>query len=259
MKTNWMLTGIAVAGAAFASIANSQKPAVDPFAVPAEGAISDASVVVQVQVEIVEMSHEALTKLLFLAKPATPDATKLRQEVQDMVAKNEAKVLETQLVVTRSGQKGTAESIQEFIYPSEYEPPELPSSPGDTKNQQSKLGGVFPFNPATPTAFDTRNVGSTLEVEPTVSQDNRIVEVRVVPELIWHTGNTTWHEGKDQAGNPFKVQMPDFNTLRLNTSVTCISGQYTLAGVLSPKNDKGEVDMTRKLMIFVKCDALVVK
>jgi hypothetical protein len=47
--------------------------------------------------------------------------------------------------------------------------------------------------------------------------------------------------------------MPDFNAVRLNTSVTCISGQYSLAGVLSPKNDKGEVDMTRKLMVFVKC------
>jgi hypothetical protein len=28
----------------------------------------------------------------------------------------------------------------------------------------------------------------------------------------------------------------------------------TLAGVVSPKDDKGETDMTRKVMIFVKCD-----
>ena len=47
--------------------------------------------------------------------------------------------------------------------------------------------------------------------------------------------------------------------VRLNTSITCINGQYSLAGVLSPKDDKGEVDMTRKLMVFVKCDVLLMK
>jgi hypothetical protein len=32
-----------------------------------------------------------------------------------------------------------------------------------------------------------------------------------------------------------------------------------LASVQSPKDAKGEVDMTRKVMIFVKCDVLSVK
>lgn len=256
MKTNRILTGIAVAGLALSSIASSQKPAVDPFAEPADGEIPQAPAVVQVQVEFVEMSHEALTKLLFLAKPASSDATQLREQVQDMVAKNEAKVLETQLVVTSSGRKGTAESIQEFIYPTEFETPSLDAN---KKTDLPNLGGSFPFNPATPTAFETRNVGSTLEVEPTISEDRGIIDVRVLPELIWHTGNRTWHEGKDQAGNPYKIQMPNFNTLRFNSNVTCVNGQYTLAAVLSPKNEKGEVDLTRKLMVFVKCDAFFVK
>jgi hypothetical protein len=76
---------------------------------------------------------------------------------------------------------------------------------------------------------------------------------------VWHTGSVTWHEGKDQLGNPFHVRMPDFYTLRLNTALTLVSGQYALAGALSPKDDKGETDMTRKVMVFVKCDVLVVK
>ena len=32
--------------------------------------------------------------------------------------------------ITRSGQRATFELIEEFIYPSEYEPPELPNSVG---------------------------------------------------------------------------------------------------------------------------------
>ena len=46
----------------------------------------------------------------------------------------------------------------------------------------------------------------------------------------------------------------DIETLRLNTAFTCISGQYTLVGVVSPKDAKGETDMTRKVMVFVKCE-----
>jgi len=212
---------------------------------------------VQVQVEFVEMAHEALTKLLFLAKPKSADATELRKQVQDMVLKNEAKVLETQILIARSGHKTTAESIHEFIYPTEFQPTSMEEKAKDMLDQK-RLSG-FPCNPAMPTAFEARNVGSTLEVEPTIGEDGRVIDLRFVPELLWHTGNTTWHEGKDKLGNPFKVQMPDFYSLRLNTALTCLSGQYHLAGVLSPKNDKGETDMTRKVMVLVKCDILSVK
>ena len=266
-----MLVGLAMGGLGFAFIANSQEPAPKPFEGVAEGQEAteepdvfdpdrDRPKQVQVQVEFVEMSHEALTKLLLLAKPASSDATKLRQQVQDMVSKNEAKVLETQILVARSGQKATSESIHEFIYPTEFTPSALEEHIDKIRDIQKAAGeSGLCFNPSTPTAFETRNVGATLEVEPTLGQDNQTIDLRLVPEIICHTGNTVWHEGKDTNGNAFRMAMPDFYTLRLNTALTCINGQYTLAGVVSPKNDKGETDMTRKLLVFVKCDVLVVK
>ncbi len=269
MKPNWLLCGLATASLAVAFIANSQEPAPKAFEkAQADQEMEEESDLmdsdndrpkqVQVQVEFVEMSHEALTKLLFLAKPKSSDATKLREQVLDMVSKNEAKVLETQIAVARSGQKATAESIHEFIYPTEYEPPKLPGSTGSDAGDAPKNPPEWSPGP-TPTAFDTRNLGSSLEIEPTIGEDNRIVDLRFVPELVWHTGNVIWHEGKDSSGNPFKVQMPDIYTLRLSTALTLINGQYTLAGVVSPKDEKGDTDMTRKVMIFVKGDVLVVK
>ena len=231
----------------------SGEPAVDPFD-PDIGAPK----LIQVQVEYVELPHETLTKLLFLAKPASADATRLRQQVQDLVAKNEAKVLETQLVVCKHAQKATAEAIHEFIYPSEYEPTEcFPSAVGTPAQPPPKPAPQILAS--TPSAWDVRNVGSTLEVEPSISECDQIIDLRFVPELNWHTGNTTWAEIKDSLGNALKVAEPDFYTLRLNTSVFCINGQYTLAGVLSPKDAKGETDFTRKLLVFVKCDILIVK
>lgn len=240
--------------------AGNSRVEVDPFAAPDPNSppYNDPPRMVQVQVEFVELSHETLTKLLFLRSPKSADATELRKQVQELVTKNEAKVLETQIIVCKSGQKATTESIHEVIYPTEYEPMTMPQT---SKKSDEPMGtrDVICNSPATPTAFDTRNVGSTLEVEPTISGDNRMTDLRFVPEFVWYNGNVVWHEGKDLAGNPFKISMPDFYCARLNTSITCIDGQYTFAGALSPKDSKGVLDTTRKLMIFVKCDILTVK
>jgi hypothetical protein len=217
----------------------------------------NAPKLVRVQVEFVEMAHKDLTRLMMDEKSEKADATELRMKVQEMVDQDSARVIETQIVVGRSGQKQTTESIHEFIYPTEYEPMNcLPPQEGEESVKLPERS--FPYNPATPTAFETRNVGSTLEAEPTIGENDRIVDIRFLPELIWHTGNTVWNERKDEQGNVYKVAMPDFYKLSINTSITCITGQYTMAGVVSPKDAKGEVDTDRKVMIFVKCSVLSV-
>ncbi len=81
---------------------------------------------VQVQVEFVEMSHQKLTELLFLADPPSSDSTPLRKQVVELVKEGEAEILETMMIVARSGETATTEGIREFIYPTEYEPPEIP-------------------------------------------------------------------------------------------------------------------------------------
>ncbi len=274
MKRTRNVIGLALAGLGLFVSARSQEPVPPAFektaATPEETDGSapydpfdpdiHAPKQVQVQVEFVELPHEVLTTLLFLAKPKSADATHLRQQVQDMVAKKEAKVLETQIVVARSGQKATTEAIHEFMYPTEYQPPTLPKEDGSSKSAIPRPADIAPSGGvATPTAFETRNLGGTLEIEPTIDETDKLIDLRFVPELTWHCGNTVWQEGKDSAGNSFKYQMPNFYRLRLNTALTCLNGQYNFAAAVSPKDAKGEVDMTRKVMIFVKCDILVVK
>lgn len=263
MKTHWMLTGLAVAGLGFSFIAKSQEPAADPLTAedlaepkPETDPFVSRELVkpklIQVQVEYVELNHEPLTKLLFGSKPTDSNATKLREQVQEMVSRNEAKVLETLIATVRTGRKTTSESNQELIYPTAYEAASC-SYGGDGKMSEQ-------IYPPAPSSFQTRDLGSTLEViEPSVNSEDRSVELTINPELVWHTGNVTWHEGKDPAGNSYRVQMPDIYTLRLHTELTCVSGQYNFVGVHSPRNDKGEADMSRKLMVFVKCDVLQVK
>jgi hypothetical protein len=224
---------------------------VDPFAEQNQSVENHIPRLIRVQLEFVEMAHKDLTRLLMEDKVESSDATALRMKVQAMVDKDEAKVIETQIAVGRSGQKQTAESIHEVIYPTEYEPPSF-----DEKKLKKLLNSGFPANPATPTAFETKNVGSTLETEPTLGENDRIIDLRFLPELIWHTGNTLWNEQKDELGNVFKVTMPDFYKMSINTSITCIAGQYVMVGALSPRDAQGEVDPDRKVMVFVKCTVM---
>ena len=154
-------------------------------------------------------------------------------------------------VTARSGQKATIEIIREFIYPTEYEPPELPNSVG-----QQQIGGngiidpitgaggggisTFPVTPATPTAFETRNTGITLEIEPTIGENDFMIDLRFVPEIVEFEGFINYGSpiqsgGTDALGNPItvtitenRIEMPVFSVSRVNTSLTIYDG-YTVA------------------------------
>ncbi|MCF7733513.1 MAG: hypothetical protein K9N23_17625, partial [Akkermansiaceae bacterium] len=99
-------------------------------------------------------------------------------------------------VMAKSAQKATIEIIREFIYATEYEPPELPNSVGNQGGNQGFGGGLagggggggFPVTPATPSAWDTRNTGVTLEIEPTIADNNYVIDLRFVPEIVEFEG-----------------------------------------------------------------------
>ncbi len=156
-------------------------------------------------------------------------------------------------VTARSGQKATIEIIREFIYPTEYEPPELPNSVGTggfiggggitdaiTGTQGGGGGGSFPVTPATPTAFETRNTGVTLEIEPTIGENDFVIDLRFVPEIVEFEGFINYGSpiqtnAVDAFGNPVplvitdnRIEMPVFSSRRVNTALTIYDG-YTVA------------------------------
>jgi general secretion pathway protein D len=156
-------------------------------------------------------------------------------------------------VMARSGQKATIEIIREFIYPTEYEPPELPNSTGTNFGGGGTIvdpitgiignsggGGSFPVTPATPTAFETRNTGITLEIEPTIGENDFVIDLRFVPEIVEFEGFINYGSpiqtnGTDILGNPVplvitenRIEMPVFSSRRVTTSLTIYDG-YTVA------------------------------
>jgi len=154
------------------------------------------------------------------------------------------------MTIARSGQNAKIEIVREFIYPIEYDPPEIPNSVGDSDGLAS-----FPVTPATPTTFETRNVGFTLVVEPVISEDNRTVELNLVPESVVFDGfidygsnmfrpipnrpNSTGGFEADEIEND--ILMPIFRTNRVTTSVTVWDGQtIVIAGLASEESDMVE-------------------
>lgn len=215
---------------------------------------------IRVQVEFIDVSHEQFTELMFGAKPPVNDG-ELRQQVAQLIKDGKATITETLLCTSRSGQKATSESIEEFIYPTEYEPATLPDNTSvKGENGTPKIQGNRP-DPAVgplPTAFSTRNLGSTLEIEPFLSDNNKTIYLNFVPEIVYHVGNEVWAEWKGKHGNS-PVQMPIIYTIRTKTNVTLSDGHYMLTAALSPKSKEGVPDFTRKLMVFVKADVITSK
>lgn len=207
----------------------------------------------RIQVEWIELESAEMTRLLQEKDPARPaplqssNAGPLRKTLQELIEKGEATLLETAIVTARSGQRAKVESIQEFIYPTEFDPPQI-------LNPEKEKGSKTVLTLPQATAFETRNVGVTLEVDPVLGADDRTVDLNLAPELTYLTGFESW--GKHASGDSgVDVRMPLFFTVKTTTQVTMIAGEYAFVSAMTPRDLKtGMTNSERKIMLFLKTD-----
>ncbi len=81
--------------------------------------------------------------------------------------------------------------------------------------------------PATGTAFETRNVGVTVEAEVVLSEDLKFADVRIMPEHVADVERSTWGQGVST------LEMLTFETQRLSTGATVRIGEPFLLGTLN--------------------------
>jgi len=110
-------------------------------------------------------------------------------------------------VTTKSGQRATIQIVREFRYPTEYDLPQVSATTGST---------FQPVIPTTPTAFDTKPVGITLEVEPTVGPDGFTIDLTLSPRVVEFDGFINY-------GSPINA-----------TVAAVLLDSTTLARILSP-------------------------
>ncbi len=152
-------------------------------------------------------------------------------------------------VTTKSGQRAIIEIIREFRYPTEFDPPQIPQDFGSIATTGllpgvSQSAASFPVTPTTPTAFETRNTGVTLEVEPVVGPDGYTIDLNLVPQVVEFEGfinygspiqtTSTNALGVSQINvlTPNVINQPIFSTRKVTTSVSIFDGSTVMLGGL---------------------------
>jgi len=172
-------------------------------------------------------------------------------------------------VTTKSGQRAVIEIVREFRYPTQFEPPQIPQNfrGGDTNTSTfnpltgaltggSASNGSFPVTPTTPTAFETRNTGVTLEVEPVVGPDGITIDLNLVPQVVEFEGFINYGSpiqttstnilGMSQVNvlTPNIINQPIFSTRKVTTSVSVWDGQTVVLGGLMREDVQKTEDRT---------------
>lgn len=162
-------------------------------------------------------------------------------------------------IVTRSGQRAKIEVIREFPYPTDFDPPTIPQTfanlndnngggigPGGVPIAGGGGGGVnsFPVVPTTPTAFEVRNTGVSMEVDPVIGEDGYTIELNLAPEVVEFEGFINYGSpistgAVNALGVPTtvvltenRIEQPVFATRKLTTAVTIWNGQTVGIGGL---------------------------
>jgi len=151
-------------------------------------------------------------------------------------------------VTTRSGQRANVEVVREFIYPTEFNPPQIPTQFGGTTTlgglAGSSASSAFPVTPTTPTAFTMRPVGVKMEVDPVIGPDGYTIDLSLAPEVTEFDGFINYGSpiqttATDALGNPTTIVLtpnvinqPVFSTRKVTTAVTIWDGQTVAMGGL---------------------------
>jgi general secretion pathway protein D len=157
-------------------------------------------------------------------------------------------------VTVTSGRKATINITRKFPYPREYSPPQVPQTQGAGQN---------PATPATPTSFETRNVGVQLEVEPTVGPDGYTIELSLSPQIIEFQGFVNYGSPISTVSyykilgtgafsdrtrtvelTPNDINQPVFSVRQVDTQVTIYDGQTVVLGGLMREDVQKVQDKT---------------
>lgn len=196
---------------------------------------------VRVSIQYIEMPHPVMTDLLAGEKSGHT----IHAKAMALAKSGDTKILQSIMLVARSGQKATVESIREEIYPTEYEPPgfEGPYLPAF----DPPIRGI--------SAFETKNTGISLEIESTLGTDGVVVDLRFVPEIVSLLRFETFMAHKDKWGDA-SMRMPVFEKWSANTSLTLMAGTFELACVIHPKNQPPPPAVSCRILMFVRADVI---
>lgn len=197
---------------------------------------------VRVDVLIVSLPEARALELLPDLRSDDPQKTAAAvTSLQQMIGAKEATLIGWPEVVCLDGVRSVTETIDEKRYPTDYGFPAAsdtePASAEKPDRQEAAADG-----PA-PAAFETRNVGTTLEAEPQVLDDGRRILLSVAPQQVRLLGFIPFGGEAGTDNQPSLIDQPEFAVLKATTTLSLRNDQRVLLAMhkLDPGKDTVEL------------------
>jgi hypothetical protein len=208
---------------------------------------------VELNLLVVRLPEAATLPLL----PALRDAkqsTESTNEIVKMISEKRATLVGWPTLRLRSGQRAVVEQIDEFRYTSEYDLKDATAAATKKETEPSQLVDAPPPAPApanttaatsgaVPASFETRNVGITLEAEPTIAKDGKTLQVSFVAQHVAMSGFRKVQLQRASDGNFTFVEQPQFVTSKVTTGITVQDGGTILVGVFKLPHPSEEIEL----------------
>jgi len=210
---------------------------------------------VRVSVLIVEVPEAKALELLPDLRSDDPQKTSAAvKQIQQSIAAKEATFIGWPEVITLDGVRAVSETIDEKRYPVAFGIPgvTLPEStdpsaqnapvPAPTPEPQN-LAVDADLAALSPTAFETRNVGLTIEAEPHVLDEGRRLLISIVPQHVLLMGYEPFDAGRDATGQQRFVEQPQFATRKTTTTLNIRNDQHVLLNMHKIEGDDAKVEL----------------
>jgi len=185
--------------------------------------------------EVFSVPFEEAAKL----KRGLKSSGKIYLELVKRTEAGKADLEEFLLLTGKIGEKSTAQSIEEMIFPTEYEPPEIPN----TVNFFPKAHEVASVlvTPSTPTSFDTKKMGAGLEIAWEHKETPATIKVKLKFDRVELLDFSTWGQGKAT------TNMPELSKQGFDKTVFLKLGKPELVGTMSPPRDRAAKNQKRRI------------
>lgn len=196
----------------------------------------------QVSGKLISVDHQTLSDWLQGRDLATA-SSELGGAIEKWNEDGKVKILRNTSGGGRIGTRTSLDDIKEVIYPTEYEP---------GKRQPGPDGKSTELEHALPTAFETRNVGSTLITEIEADEGGPLILVNF--ERVLHGGFSTHHRILRDGEWVSNVTFPLFSDNRWTTHLRLKRGEWMFVGSGSAFGENSQFDPTRTVLAFVKVE-----
>ncbi len=186
------------------------------------------------------------------------------EKLQALIHDKQARFEHLIAIQTKSGQRAMIEEIHELIYPTEFSPPARAHTTETTKRTTDEPGhptktetttvtaeiASSEILPGVASAFEKRNVGVSVEVEPVIGPDGVTIDLSHAISAIAHLGNLN----PGPIATPFPPQ-PLFESRKVTSAQTVFVGRHMLVGTFNPPDNDGvneRADDGRTWLLFVR-------